>query len=171
MNWSVLVSRFVARQTGSTRDELNARSGYHRVIGESASWRQVLTQAAQVGATESTVLLLGESGNGKAVVARFIHRTSARARGPFAAVNCAREDLFYRLNVFPIRLPPLRERRDDILALSEAFLADLGRTLGRPPGGLSEDAKRALLDDHWPGNVRELPAICSSAPPSCPKAG
>jgi transcriptional regulator with PAS, ATPase and Fis domain len=70
--------------------------------------------------------------------------------------NEFREDLFYRLNVFPIRLPPLRERRDDILALSEAFLDELGRTLGRPPGGLSQDAKRALLDYHWPGNVREL---------------
>jgi transcriptional regulator with GAF, ATPase, and Fis domain len=232
-------------------DELNARSGYHRLIGESPSWRRVLSQAAQVGATESTVLLLGESGTGKEVVARFIHRASARARGPFAAVNCAalpeqlleaelfgyergaftsavqskpgqfeqaaggtllldevgemslsvqpkflrvlqervfqrlggtraikadirivaatnrdlesaierrqfREDLFYRLNVFPIRLPPLRERRDDILALSEAFLLDLGQALGRPPGGLSQDAKRALLDYHWPGNVREL---------------
>jgi transcriptional regulator with GAF, ATPase, and Fis domain len=247
---SVRTERLESRVRALT-DELNARSGYHRVIGESPSWRQVLTQAAQVGATESTVLLLGESGTGKEVVARFIHRASARARGPFAAVNCAalpeqlleaelfgyergaftsavqskpgqfeqagggtlfldevgemslsvqpkflrvlqerefqrlggtrvikadirvvaatnrdlesaitrnqfREDLFYRLNVFPIRLPPLRERRDDIVALSEAFLAELGQTLGRPPGGLSQDAKRALLDYHWPGNVREL---------------
>jgi transcriptional regulator with GAF, ATPase, and Fis domain len=247
---SLRVERLESRVRALT-DELNARSGYHRVIGESASWRQVLTQAAQVGATDSTVLLLGESGTGKEVVARFIHRASARARGPFGAVNCAalpeqlleaelfgyergaftsatqskpgqfeqaaggtlfldevgemntsvqpkflrvlqerefqrlggtraikadirviaatnrdleraiergqfREDLFYRLNVFPIRLPALRERRDDILPLSEAFLADLGRTLGRPPGGLSQDARRALLDYHWPGNVREL---------------
>ena len=247
---SVRAERLESRVRALT-DELNARSGYHRVIGESLSWRQVLTQAAQVGATESTVLLLGESGTGKEVVARFIHRASVRARGPFAAVNCAalpeqlleaelfgyergaftsavqskpgqfeqaaggtlfldevgemslsvqpkflrvlqerefqrlggtrvikadirivaatnrdlesaiernqfREDLFYRLNVFPIRLPPLRERRDDILALSEAFLVDLGQSLGRPPGGLSQDAKRALLDYHWPGNVREL---------------
>jgi transcriptional regulator with GAF, ATPase, and Fis domain len=247
---SVRAERLESRVRALT-DELNARSGYHRVIGESPSWRQVLTQAAQVGATESTVLLLGESGTGKEVVARFIHRASNRARGPFAAVNCAalpeqlleaelfgyergaftsavqskpgqfeqaaggtlfldevgemslsvqpkflrvlqerefqrlggtrvlkadirvvaatnrdlesaitrnqfREDLFYRLNVFPIRLPPLRERRDDILVLSEVFLAELGQSLGRPPGGLSQDAKRALLDYHWPGNVREL---------------
>ena len=232
-------------------DELNARSGYHRVIGESPRWRTVLTQAAQVGPTETTVLLLGESGTGKEVVARFIHRASARTRGPFVAMNCAalpdqlleselfgyergaftsaaqskagqleqasggtlfldevgemsspvqpkflrvlqerefqrlggtrvikadvrivaatnkdlesaiergqfREDLYYRLNVFAIRLPPLRERRDDILPLSEAFLGDLERTLGRPPGGLSEEARRALLEYHWPGNVREL---------------
>src|SRR5262245_41849244 len=209
-------------------DELNARSGYHRVIGESPTWRQVLTQATQVGATETTVLLLGESGTWKEVVARFIHRASVRSKGPFVAVNCAalpeqlleaelfgyergaftgavqskpgqfeqaaggtlfldevgemslavqpkflrvlqerefqrlggtrvikadlrviaatnrdlesaierqqfREDLFYRLNIFPIRLPALRDRRDDILPLSEAFLDDLGRALGRPP--------------------------------------
>jgi two-component system response regulator FlrC len=67
-----------------------------------------------------------------------------------------REDLYYRLNVFAIRLPPLRERRDDILPLSEAFLADLGRTLGRPPAGIAREARTALLEYHWPGNVREL---------------
>jgi len=232
-------------------DELNARAGFHRVIGESASWRDVLTQAAKVAATETTVLLVGESGTGKEVVARFLHRASPRARGPLVAFNCAalpeplleaelfgyergaftnatqskpghleqaaggtlfldevgemivavqpkflrvlqerefqrlggtrvlqadirvvaatnrdlesaiergqfREDLFYRLNVFAIRLPPLRERRDDILPLSEAFLVDLGRTLGRPPAGIARDARAALLDYHWPGNVREL---------------
>ena len=232
-------------------DELNARAGFHRAIGESASWRDVLTQAAKVAATETTVLLVGESGTGKEVVARFLHRASPRARGPFVAFNCAalpeplleaelfghergaftnatqsrpghleqaaggslfldevgemsltvqpkflrvlqerefqrlggtraiqadvrvvaatnrdlekaiergqfREDLFYRLNVFAIHLPPLRERRDDILPLSEAFLVDLGRTLGRPPAGIARDARAALLDYHWPGNVREL---------------
>ena len=239
-------------------DELNARSGYHRVIGESASWRQVLTQATQVGPTETTVLLLGESGTGKEVIARFIHRASARSRGPFVAINCAalpeqlleselfgyergaftgaaqakagqleqaaggtlfldeigemsapaqakflrvlqereflrlggtrmlkadvrviaatnrdlesaiqrgqfREDLYYRLNVFAIRLPALRDRRDDILPLSEAFLNDLSRALGRPPGGISQDARRALVEYHWPGNVRELRNILERA--------
>ena len=61
-------------------DELDARTGYRRVIGESATWREVLTQATQVAATETTVLLLGESGTGKEVVARFLHRASARAQ-------------------------------------------------------------------------------------------
>jgi len=232
-------------------DELNARTGFHRVLGESAPWRDVLTQAAKVAATETTVLLLGESGTGKEVVARFLHRASPRAKGPFVAFNCAalpeqlleselfgyergaftsatqskpgqieqaaggtlfldevgemsltvqpkflrvlqerefqrlggtriitanarvvaatnkdleraiernqfREDLYYRLNVFALRLPPLRERRDDILTLSDAFLKELGRSLGRPPAGLSKDARLALLEYHWPGNVREL---------------
>jgi two-component system response regulator AtoC len=67
-----------------------------------------------------------------------------------------REDLFYRLRVFEIRLPPLRERRDDILPLTEAFLADLERTLGRRTSGLSEEAREILLAHDWPGNVREL---------------
>ena len=70
-------------------DELDARTGYRRVVGESPEWREVLTQAAQVAATDTTVLLLGESGTGKEVVARFLHRASARSHGPFVALNCA----------------------------------------------------------------------------------
>ena len=232
-------------------EELNARAGFHRVVGKSTAWRQALTQATQVAATETTVLLLGESGTGKEVVARFLHRASPRSQGPFVAINCAalpeplleselfgfergaftgahqskagqieqasggvlfldevaemspsaqakflrvlqerefqrlggtrilkanvrvvaatnrnlraameagtfREDLYYRLQVFEIRLPPLRERREDILALSEAFLQDLAKSFGRPPAGISDEARDALLDYDWPGNVREL---------------
>src|SRR5262249_58904508 len=70
-------------------EELDARYGYRRVVGASASWKQVLTQATQVAPTEATVLLLGESGTGKEVVARFVHRASSRAGGPFIALNCA----------------------------------------------------------------------------------
>ena len=243
-------------------DELDARTGYRRVIGESVSWREVLTQTMQVAATDTTVLLLGESGTGKEVVARFLHRASARAGGPFIALNCAalpehlleaelfgyergaftgatqskpgqleqagggtlfldevgemalaaqakflrvlqerefqrlggtrvlrtdarvvaatnrdlqqamvqgqfREDLFYRLNVFAIRLPPLRDRRDDVLPLSEAFLAEYGRSLGRPPAGISRDARKRLMEYHWPGNVRELRNILERAAILC----
>lgn len=67
-----------------------------------------------------------------------------------------REDLFYRLQVFDIKLPPLRTRPADILPLSEAFLEQIGHTFGRPPSGLTRDAKEALLHYDWPGNVREL---------------
>src|SRR5258706_4221800 len=67
-----------------------------------------------------------------------------------------REDLFYRLQVFDIRIAPLRERSEDILPLSETFLDDIGRTFGRPPAGLTRDAREALLKYNWPGNVREL---------------
>jgi transcriptional regulator with PAS, ATPase and Fis domain len=72
------------------------------------------------------------------------------ARGEF------REDLFYRLNVFAITLPPLRERPEDVLPLAEAFLEDLGRPwAGRPPGSRATRASW-LLSYRWPGNVREL---------------
>jgi len=243
-------------------DELNARAGYRRIVGHAPAWRQALTQATQVAATETTVLLLGESGTGKEVVARFIHRGSSRADGPFVALNCAalpenlleaemfgyergaftgatrskpgqleqaaggvlfldevgemslaaqakflrvleerefqrlggtrilktnariiaatnrdllkaiergqfREDLYYRLNVFAIHLPPLRDRRDDVLLLSEAFVTEIGRSLGRPPAGISREARQALLDYHWPGNVRELHNVLERAAILC----
>ena len=78
-----------------------------------------------------------------------------------------REDLYYRLNVFAIRLPPLRDRRDDVLPLSEAFLAEYGRSLGRPPAGISRDARKRLMEYHWPGNVRELRNILERAAILC----
>src|SRR5262249_26093618 len=81
-------SRLEARVRALT-EELDTRTGFRRVIGESTEWRQVLTQATQVAPTEATVLLLGESGTGKEVVARFVHRASSRAGGPFIALNCA----------------------------------------------------------------------------------
>jgi transcriptional regulator with GAF, ATPase, and Fis domain len=243
-------SRLESRVQALT-EELNTRSGFHRVIGKSTSWHQVLTQATQVASTETTVLLLGESGTGKEVVARFIHGASSRRGGPFTALNCAalpeplleselfgfergaftgaqqakpgkieqaaggvlfldevaemspsaqakflrvlqerefqrlggtktlradirvvaatnrnlqaameagtfREDLYYRLHVFEIRLPPLRERKEDILPLSAAFLQDIGKAFGCPPAGISREARDGLIDYHWPGNVREL---------------
>ena len=67
-----------------------------------------------------------------------------------------REDLYYRLNVFQIHIAPLRRRREDILPLADAFLDDLGRTMGRPAGGISTDAREWMLTYPWPGNVREL---------------
>jgi transcriptional regulator with PAS, ATPase and Fis domain len=79
---------------------------------------------------------------------RDLHQ--AVARGTF------REDLFYRLQVFDIAIPPLRDRRDDILPLSEAMLQDIGRSFGRPPAALTSAARDALRRHHWPGNVREL---------------
>ncbi len=243
-------------------DELDARSGYRRVIGDSAPWKKVLTQTTQVAPMDTTVLLLGESGTGKEVVARLLHRGSGRREGPFVALNCAalpeqlleaelfgyergaftgatqskpgqleqasggvlfldevgemslpaqakflrvlqerefqrlggtrvlrtdtrivaatnrdlqkatangqfREDLFYRLNVFAIRLPPLRERRDDVLPLTQAFLAEFSRSFANPPAGISREARQRLLDYHWPGNVRELRNILERAAILC----
>ncbi len=67
-----------------------------------------------------------------------------------------REDLYYRLQVFDIRIPPLRDRRDDLLPMVDAFLRDIAGSLARPPAGLTPDAKAALFAHRWPGNVREL---------------
>jgi len=254
-------ARLEARVEALTQ-ELDERTGYRRVIGESASWKQVLTQATQVAATDTTALLLGESGTGKEVIARFIHRASKRSRGPFIALNCAalpeqlleaelfgyergaftgatqskpgqleqaaggtlfldevgemslpaqakflrvlqerefqrlggtrvlrtdariiaatnrdlqkaidgaqfREDLFYRLNVFAIRLPPLRDRRDDVLPLTQAFLTEFGRAFAHAPAGVSREARDMLLAYHWPGNIRELRNILERAAILC----
>jgi two-component system response regulator AtoC len=232
-------------------DELDSKTGHARVVGRSPEWNDTLKKATQVAATETTVLLTGESGTGKEVVARFIHRASARKGGPFIALNCAalpeqlleselfgyergaftgahqskpgqielaaggvlfldevsemspsaqakflrvlqerefsrlggtrlhkanvriiaasnrdlrkavergdfREDLFYRLQVFDIRLAPLRERKSDIVPLSDSFLQEIAKAFGRPPAGLTRDARHALLQHDWPGNVREL---------------
>jgi two-component system NtrC family response regulator len=246
----------------SLKREIDAISGFGRIVGESSAWKAALRLATQVAATEATVLLLGESGTGKEVLARYIHRASARADGPFVALNCAalpehlleselfgfergaftgatqakpgqieraaggvlfldevaemslsaqakflrvlqerefqrlggtrtltadvriiaatnrdltaaiqrgsfREDLYYRLQVFEIRLPALRERPEDILPLSEAFLADLSRDFARPPAGVSREARERLLGYRWPGNVRELRNILERAAILC----
>src|SRR5262245_6275282 len=238
------------RRVQTLVEELERRGG-HRALGDSASWKQALVHATKVAKTDTTVLITGESGTGKEVVARFIHRASPRAHGPFVALNCAalpeqlleaelfgyergaftgahasragrieqasggvlfldevgemtpavqakflrvlqerdfqrlggsktlkadvrviaatnrdprtamergtlREDLYYRLSVFEITLPPLRDRRDDILLLADAFMKDLGNSVGRPAAGISEEARDHLLRHPWPGNVREL---------------
>ena len=235
----------------SLAEQLQLRTGHGRVVGESAAWKDVLKKATQVAATETTVLLSGESGTGKEVIARFVHRASARKDGPFVALNCAalpeqlleselfgyergaftgaqqakpgqielaaggvlfldevsemsqpaqakvlrvlqerefqrlggtrvlkadirvvaatnrelrkavergafREDLFYRLQVFDIQIPPLRDRRADVLPLAEAFLQEIGQSFGRPPAGFTRDAIDVLHAYPWPGNVREL---------------
>jgi DNA-binding NtrC family response regulator len=79
-----------------------------------------------------------------------------------------REDLFFRLSVFPVEVPPLRRRRGDILLLAEAFLQRYGREMGRKGLKLSEAARRALLDHSWPGNVRELQNCLERAVILCP---
>src|SRR4029453_18491184 len=86
-----------------------------------------------------------------------------------------REDLYYRLQVFEIRLPPLRERPEDILPLTDAFLADLARGFARaraavcpaPPAGVSREARQRLFDYSWPGNARELRNILERAAILC----
>jgi len=221
------------------------------IRGESETMRRLAGQVEKAAATDATVLLLGESGTGKSLVARVLHRLSARRSGPFVEINCGaippglieselfghargaftgagrerpglfeeakdgtvlldevaelppdlqvklltvleerrvrrvgenrdrevdarviaatnadlaaavrrgrvREDLFYRLNVISLTIPPLRQRREDILPLARRFLAELARETNRRMRGFSPAAEEALLAHHWPGNVREL---------------
>jgi two-component system, NtrC family, nitrogen regulation response regulator NtrX len=221
------------------------------MVGSSGTLEQIRAEIAKVARTDAKVLVTGESGTGKELVARAIHRASARARGPFEKLNCAalpkdlveselfgyekgaftgatqmkrgrleaadqgtlfldevgdmsldtqakflraietgeierlgstrtlsvdtrivaatnkdlpeeinagrfREDLFYRLNVVPIHLPPLRQRREDIPLLIAHFAARLGAEHGRPPRRFTDEAVDRLTRYGWPGNIREL---------------
>ena len=239
------------------------RSGSKSVIlGQSAVWRAVLQSATRVAPLETTICLQGESGTGKEVLARFIHRNSARRGGPFVAINCAalpeqlleselfgfergaftsavqpkagqfelaaggvlfldeisemapaaqskilrvlqerefqrlggtqlrkanvrvivaanrdlqsavsrgafREDLYYRVNVFEIRIPPLRERGEDILLFARSFLQEFGSIHGLPAIELTPEAAEALVNHRWPGNVRELRNVIERASIVC----
>jgi DNA-binding NtrC family response regulator len=82
---------------------------------------------------------------------------AAMDRGDF------REDLYYRLRVFEIRIPPLRERPQDILPLTAAFLEDIGRSFGRAPAGMTREAKEMLMSHPWRGNARELRNVLERA--------
>jgi two-component system, response regulator FlrC len=221
------------------------------LIAEDASMKQVIALADQVATSDASIMITGESGSGKEVVARYVHKKSKRTDKPFIAVNCAaipeqlleselfghekgaftgavarrigkfeeadggtllldeisemdlrlqskllralqervidrvgggkpvpvnirvlatsnrdlsalvragefREDLLYRLNVVNLRIPPLRERKDDLAALARFFIEKYARANGRPARKLSRDGLAQVLAHSWPGNVREL---------------
>lgn len=230
------------------RETIEAR---YEMVGKSYAIRALLDQVEKIGGTSARVLITGENGTGKELVARAIHRMSPRAQKPFVEVNCAaipselieselfghmkgsftgavgdragkfeqahsgtlfldeigdmslaaqakvlrvlqdgevsriggtkntkvdvrviaatnkrledeiaagrfREDLFYRLNVVPLHVPPLRERRDDIPLLAQYFLQQFAQRDGAPPRGIDDGALKTLQTMEWPGNVREL---------------
>ena len=240
------------------REELNELIGADEIIGRSDALLRVLDDVKEVAGTDATVLILGETGTGKELVARAIHLASGRRDKPLIKVNCAaipatlmeseffgheqgaftgatkkrdgrfalahggtifldeigelpldlqakllriiqegefepvgssqtrkvdvrviaatnrdlekllragqfREDLFYRLDVYPIKLPPLRERPDDIGMLATAFARNFARRMGRRLVPLSDDCVRRLQAYNWPGNVRELQNIIERA--------
>lgn len=257
----IVVRRAVERRQlrVQARDLRAALAGMHgpdSFVAESLGMRRVLELVQRTATSDVTVLITGESGTGKEVVARAIHRASARAQHRFVAVNCGampgslfeaelfgyakgaftgaaadhpglfeeassgtllldeigelplgmqvklnralqqrevrrvgesaeraidvrviaatnvdlaaattagrfRDDLFYRLNVFPISIPPLRERRDDIAVLATLFV-ERHRRDGQPDG-FTADALGALLDYDWPGNVRQLENVVQRA--------
>jgi len=240
------------------REQLNELIGADEIIGRSDALLRVLDDVKEVAGTDATVLILGETGTGKELVARAIHLASGRRDKPLIKVNCAaipatlmeseffgheqgaftgatkkrdgrfalahggtifldeigelpldlqakllriiqegefepvgssqtrkvdvrviaatnrdlekllrarqfREDLFYRLDVYPIKLPPLRERPDDIGMLATAFARNFARRMGRRLVPLSDDCVRRLQAYNWPGNVRELQNIIERA--------
>ena len=250
-----------ARADRSTIPPIDDSRTAERMFGTSAAWREVLSRAARVAATEATTCLEGESGTGKEVVARFIHSRSPRRGGPFVAINCAalpeqlleselfgfergaftgaqqskpgqielasggvlfldevtemtpaaqakflrvlqerefvrlggtravkanvrvlaatnrdldeavaagqfRTDLYYRLTVFDIHIPPLRERRDDIPALAAGFVREFAHAAGSAME-ITSEAIDALLRHDWPGNARELRNVIERATIVC----
>ena len=250
--------RSLKAETEYLREAITSLGGFDRIIGHSAAMETVLADVAQVAATDATVLLLGETGTGKELIARTIHRRGRRAERPLITINCApvpaalmeseffghekgaftgatqrreglfaladqgtifldevgelsldlqakllrvlqegefasvgsshtrkvdvriiaatnrrldqavregkfRDDLYYRLNVFPIHLPPLRERREDIVPLAAAFAEAAARRMGRRIEALSEACRERLMAYPWPGNVRELQNVIERA--------
>ncbi|MGK0224697.1 MAG: PAS domain S-box-containing protein [Limisphaerales bacterium] len=240
------------------RDEINVIANFGEIIGESQALKRTLAQIEAVAPTPANVLVHGESGVGKEMVARAIHLGSERADGPLVKVNCAsipkdlfeseffghvkgaftgahrdrvgrlqlahtgtlfldeigeipisqqgkllralqerefervgdettsnvdvrvvaatnrnlsdevkagrfREDLFYRLSVFPIEVPPLRDRMDDIAPLALHFLEVLCRELGREPLRVTQQQVMRLKAHSWPGNIRELKNVIERA--------
>jgi PAS domain S-box-containing protein len=240
------------------RDSVKALGGFDQIIGQSAALQEVLREIEQVAGTDTTVLILGETGTGKELVARAIHSASRRRDKPLITVNCAaipatlmeseffghekgaftgatqkrdgcfaladhgtifldeigelsldlqakllrvlqegefspvgssqlrrvnvrviaatnrdlvkairegsvREDLYYRLNVFPISVPPLRTRGEDVLLLASEFAAKFARRMGKQIEPLSDECKRRLKMYLWPGNVRELQNVIERA--------
>src|SRR5437762_3286732 len=158
---------------------------YALLLDGSPPMRAIRTVVENIADTDATVLIRGESGVGKDLVARAIHAASPRRSGPFVKVNCAaipagllevgtrviaatnrhleqamdrgefREDLYYRLNVVEIRIPPLRERREEIPLLVASFLARFN-TQYRRTKQLSPETMARLREHPWSGNVREL---------------
>src|SRR5262245_43844529 len=248
----------LAAYTGYLNSQLHGEFDFGNIIGDSSALREVLQKIEQVAPTSSTVLLRGETGTGKELVAHAIHINSPREEKPFVRVNCAalapgvleselfghekgsftgaverrrgrfeladggtlfldevgdlpmevqikllrtlqerelervggnetikvdvrvvsatnrnlekmieegefREDLYYRLNVFPINLPPLRDRLDDLPILTNHFIAKFARQMGVPAAGAATDGLRKLRGYNWPGNVRELENIVERA--------
>jgi transcriptional regulator with GAF, ATPase, and Fis domain len=231
----------LARRAAALEEQLEGPAGPKELVGRSAATLRVLEFVKRVGPSDASILLGGESGSGKEMVASAIHRASRRAKGPFVAVNCAalteslieselfghekgaftemadrgtlfldeigelplglqtkflrvleerrfervggqksievevrviaatnrdlaemvkrgsfREDLFYRLSVIQLDVPPLRERLDDVPPLAEHFLARFRHQAGRRIVGFASEALAVMSRYHWPGNVREL---------------
>src|SRR5207249_4675664 len=156
--------------------------GFDGLVGRHPEMVKIYQLITQIADTPTAVLIMGESGTGKELVARAIHNRIERLGGlrpvpidvrVVAATNVNlksavrarefREDLYYRLNVVPIQVPPLRERREDIPLLVEHFVRKTARECHRDVRGVSAGALEVLTRYDWPGNVRELENVMHRA--------
>src|SRR5207237_449190 len=140
---------------------------FEGMLGRSGAMRSLFDAIERVARTEAPVLIVGESGSGKELVARVggrkehiadVRVIAATNRDLLTLVqdNKFREDLYFRLNVFSIVLPPLRERREDIIPLAEHYLHRFAQRYGTPVRRLGQGAIERLLNYPWPGNIRRL---------------
>src|SRR2546427_803983 len=158
--------------------QLRRERGFESFIGKSRQMLDIFDTIRKAAESDSTVLVTGESGTGKELVARAFRRVadtrdvkvdvrliaaSNRDVAKAVADGALREDLFYRLNVIPVHLPPLRERREDIPPLVAHFVPRLSAELGRPVRSVTPEALAILEHYHWPGNVRELENVIERA--------
>ena len=157
--------------------------GLEAIVGESPSMRDLFRLVEKVAPTNSTILIRGESGTGKELVARALQEKEVKRVGGnetipvdvrvVAATNRDlsammksgqfREDLFYRLNVIPVELPPLRDRSSDVRALVSRFLDKANASHGTSVASVSPEAMELLVRHGWPGNVRQLESVVERA--------
>src|SRR5256885_209223 len=140
-----LEKRRLLVEVGLYADEFRQRYKLDALVGRSAAMRELLTRVVRVAPTEGTVLITGESGTGKAIAEKRF-----------------REDLFYRLNVVPLVVPPLRERRDDIPILAQHFVGRFNQR-NSTRRVLTQGALQKMVAHGFPGNVRELENVVEQA--------
>src|SRR6266508_2754852 len=169
------------------QEEIRTEHNFEEIVGQSAAIRKALQAIETVAPTDATVLILGEIGDLPLELQAKLHRVlqegefervgasqtikvsvrviAATNRNLTEAVKSGsfRSDLFYRLNVFPLTLPSLRERREDIPLLVSHFLSRFTKKLGKPLERLSKESMDRLMRYDWPGNVRELLSVIERA--------
>src|SRR6266849_5200080 len=154
------------RNIQALRRELTGRYRFADIVGKSAPMQRLYALLDKLVGSDITVLVTGENGTGKELIARALHYNGPRKDKAFVATNRDlrgivarrqfREDLFYRLHVVNIEVPPLRQRSDDLTLLTSHFLQQAGERTSRPVKRLHPDLLRSFYERRWPGNIREL---------------
>ena len=163
------------------QQEIRLASNAGEIIGQSEALRRVLHMTEQVAPLDTTVLILGETGTGKELLAHAIHANSPRRDRALVKVNVRviaatnrdlkaevqngmfRSDLFYRLSIFPITVPPLRQRKNDIPMLVRHYVREFSTKFGKQIESVPQETMNALKNYPWPGNIRELRNVIERA--------